>query len=455
MAYQETTTTGYGTRLKNSLGGIGTGFLLFLAGTALLWWNEGRAVKTDKMLNEAEGVTVEMEDVSKIDPEFEGKLIHATAFANTKDSLSDPLFNIGATAIGIQRQVEYYQWVEHASSQSKDKFGGKQETVTTYTYSREWTNKPQRSETFHDPAYQNKNYTLYQAENFDQLAETVMFGAYKLNDYMKNAIRNTQPIDLVFDQKQLETWNRDCERIFVRNTGQRAIGDIVSERVKQAVSNATKTTTTTTNDTLKKNSLQKDTVIAPAPNKKDLDYIHVNANVLYFGESPNSPQVGDVRITFTKTMPANVSIIAKVAGETFAQFKAKNGKTFQALSMGSKTAEEMYASGHASNNMWLWILRILGILMICGGLRGIFGILVTVLKVIPFLANIVGWGVSLVCNVIGVAWSLIIIAIAWIFYRPLLGILLLAIAGFLVWVFAFKGKDKLKDLANRNKNTQV
>jgi hypothetical protein len=105
--------------------------------------------------------------------------------------------------------------------------------------------------------------------------------------------------------------------------------------------------------------------------------------------------------------------------------------------------------------MWLWILRILGILMICGGLRGIFGILVTVLKVIPFLANIVGWGVSLVCNVIGVAWSLIIIAIAWIFYRPLLGILLLAIAGFLVWVFAFKGKDKLKDLANRNKNTQV
>ena len=119
MAYQETTTTGYGTRLKNSLGGIGTGFLLFVAGTALLWWNEGRAVKTDKMLNEAEGVTVEMEDVSKIDPEFEGKLVHATAFANTTDSLSDPNFNVGATAIGIQRKVEYFQWVEHASSQSR------------------------------------------------------------------------------------------------------------------------------------------------------------------------------------------------------------------------------------------------------------------------------------------------------------------------------------------------
>lgn len=453
MAYQETTTTGYGTRLKNSLGGIGTGFLLFVAGTALLWWNEGRAVKTDKMLNEAEGVTVEMEDVSKIDPEFEGKLIHATAFANTTDSLSDPNFNVGATAIGIQRKVEYFQWVEHASSQSKDKFGGKEETVTTYTYSKEWTSRPQSSETFHDPAYQNKNYSLFQSENFDKSAENVRFGAYKLNSYQIGAISNTQPLDLNIDQKQLETWNKECERIFVRNTGQRAIGDIVSERVKQAVSNATKTTTTT-NDSLKKDSVQQDTIVA-APNKKDLDYVHMNGNVLYFGESPSSPQVGDVRITFTKTMPANVSIIAKVAGETFTQFKAKNGKTFQALSMGNKTAAEMYESGHASNNMWLWILRILGVLMICGGLKGIFGILITVLKVIPFVANIVGWGVNLVCNVVGIAWSLIVIAIAWIFYRPLLAIALLAIAGFLIWVFAFKGKDKLKEMAHRNKASQI
>ncbi|MBR6962789.1 MAG: TMEM43 family protein [Prevotella sp.] len=453
MAYQETTTTGYGTRLKNSLGGIGTGLLLFVAGTALLWWNEGRAVKTDKMLNEAEGVTVEMEDVSKIDPEFEGKLVHATAFANTTDSLSDPNFNVGATAIGIQRKVEYFQWVEHASSQSKDKFGGKEETVTTYTYSKEWTSRPQSSETFHDPAYQNKNYSLFQSENFDKSAENVRFGAYKLNSYQIGAISNTQPLDLNIDQKQLETWNKECERIFVRNTGQRAIGDIVSERVKQAVSNATKTTTTT-NDSLKKDSVQQDTIVA-APNKKDLDYVHMNGNVLYFGESPSSPQVGDVRITFTKTMPANVSIIAKVAGETFTQFKAKNGKTFQALSMGNKTAAEMYESGHASNNMWLWILRILGVLMICGGLKGIFGILITVLKVIPFVANIVGWGVNLVCNVVGIAWSLIIIAIAWIFYRPLLAIALLAIAGFLIWVFAFKGKDKLKEMAHRNKASQI
>ncbi len=36
MAYQEVTTTGYGTRVGRSFKGIGTGFLLFFGATALL-----------------------------------------------------------------------------------------------------------------------------------------------------------------------------------------------------------------------------------------------------------------------------------------------------------------------------------------------------------------------------------------------------------------------------------
>jgi hypothetical protein len=36
-----------------------------------------------------------------------------------------------------------------------------------------------------------------------------------------------------------------------------------------------------------------------------------------------------------------------------------------------------------------------------------------------------------------------------------LAICLFAIAGFLIWVFAFKGKDKLKELASKGKNNQT
>ncbi len=150
-------------------------------------------------------------------------------------------------------------------------------------------------------------------------------------------------------------------------------------------------------------------------------------------------------------MPAKVSIIAKQRGNRFAKVKAKNGKTFQTLVMGERPAEEIYEGAHSDNTMMMWIFRIIGIVMVISGLKGIFAIIETILKVVPFVANIIGWGVGVICTVIGIAWSLIVIGLAWLFYRPLIGIALLAIAGFLIWVFAFKGKDKLKELTQRGK----
>ena len=188
-----------------------------------------------------------------------------------------------------------------------------------------------------------------------------------------------------------------------------------------------------------------------AQNKKDLEYVHIANNILYFGRVPGSPEVGDVRVTFEKVVPAKVTVMAVVDGDTFKPFKAKNGKRFERLVMGKKSGDEIIEDAKTENNIMLWIFRIVGIMMVIGGLKGIFGFIEMILKVVPFIAGIFGWGVGIVCTVIGVAWSLIIIALAWLFYRPLLGIALLLLAGFLVWVFAFKGKDKLKELAAKAK----
>ena len=133
MAYTETTTTGYGTRVGNSFKAIGSGLLLFVLGTALLWWNEGRAVKTEKMLDEAGSKYVEMENPNKKDASLEGELVCGTAMATTEDSLTDADFGIGAKAIALRRTVEYYQWIEHAQTKKEDKLGGKEVTTTTYT----------------------------------------------------------------------------------------------------------------------------------------------------------------------------------------------------------------------------------------------------------------------------------------------------------------------------------
>ena len=441
MAYQEVTTTGYGTRVGNSFKAIGSGILLFLAGTALLWWNEGRAVKTEKMLDEAGSAYVEMENPEKKDASLEGELICGTALATTEDSLSDAQFGIGAKAISLRRSVEYYQWVEHSQEKKEDKLGGKEVTTTTYTYSKEWVSRPVESAQFKDPAYQNKNMVLTTIENAEQYAENVSWGAYKLNESLIHSISSREGVDLAIAEDLLKQFDQNTKTAYERFYGVQKNQQPAEQPAETAaVSDSAKAVNDSINN-----------AIANAQNKKDFEYIHQANNVLYFGKVPGSPEVGDVRVTFEKVVPAKVTVMAVVDGDTFKPFKAKNGKRFQTLVMGKKSGDEIIEAEKEANNMWTWALRIIGILMVIGGLKGIFGFIETILKVVPFIAGIFGWGIGLVCTVVGLAWSLIVIAIAWLFYPPLLGISLLILAGFLVWVFAFKGKDKLKELAAKAK----
>ena len=464
MAYQEVTTTGYGTRVGNSFKAIGSGFLMFILGTALLWWNEGRAVKTEKMLDEAGNAYVEMENPNKKDASLDGELICGSAMATTEDSLTDAQFGIGAKAISIRRNVEYYQWVEHSQTKREDKLGGKEVTTTTYTYTKEWVSSPISSSDFHDPAYQNKNTVLTTIDESEQWAENVKFGAYTLPESLIHRISSREGIDLAISEDLLSQFDKTAQAAYERFYGvQKAIQQpaqptqqpaqqiAIPDSVKALLPDSVKAALDSlqaVNDSINKQ-------MANAENKKDLQYIHQASNVLYFGRVPGSPEVGDVRVTFEKVVPAKVTVMAVVDGDTFKPYKAKNGKRFQTLVMGKKTGDEIIEGEKAANNMILWALRILGIMLVIGGLKGIFGFLETILKVVPFVANIFGWGVGVVCTVLGIVWSLIVIAIAWLFYRPLLGISLLVLAGFLVWVFAFKGKDKLKELAaKRSKTTQ-
>ena len=450
MAFTETTTVGYGSRVGNSFKAIGSGLLLFVIGTALLWWNEGRAVKTEKMLDEAGSAYVEMENPNKKDASLEGELICGTAMATTEDSLCDAQFGIGAKAIAIRRTVEYYQWVEHAQEKREDKLGGKEEITTTYTYTKEWVRRPVESAQFKDPAYQKKNMVLTTVDDQEQWAENVSWGAYQLTESLIHSISSSEGMELALSEDLLKQFDKSTRTAYERFYGvqkknqqptqQQAIPDSIRALLSDSAK-AVLDSLQAVNDSINRQ-------MENAENKKDLEYVHQASNVLYFGRVPGSPEVGDVRVCFEKIVPAKVTVMAVVDGDSFKPFKAKNGKRFQTLVMGKKSGDEIIEAEKEANTMILWFLRIVGVLMVIGGLKGIFGFLSMILKVVPFVANIVGWGIGVVCTVIGIAWSLIVIAIAWLFYRPLLGISLLVIAGFLIWVFAFKGKDKLKEMAS-------
>ena len=120
--------------------------------------------------------------------------------------------------------------------------------------------------------------------------------------------------------------------------------------------------------------------------------------------------------------------------------------------MGTRSLDSLQEQAESSNNFMTWLLRIVGFLLVFFGLKGLFGLLIAILKVLPFLANIANVAVSIVCGVVGFAWSLVIIAIAWLFYRPILaGILIAVVVG--LFIFLSKRSKEAKAPAEQSAET--
>ena len=209
----------------------------------------------------------------------------------------------------LQRRVEYYQWVEHSRSTSEDKFGGKEVTTTTYTYSKEWVSKPVDSEAFKDSAFTGKNYVVANYEDQGQWAENVTFGAYKLNESLTHMIMSREAVVLNLDPKGLADIDKSVAAIYAKNKAPQPAP--TQPAVTKDSASVAKDSAVVAKDSV---TVVPDSV--PQENKVDLDYVHQAGNVLFLGKDTSSPEIGDVRITFEKVVPATVTIVAQVNGDT-------------------------------------------------------------------------------------------------------------------------------------------
>lgn len=196
---------------------------MLIGGTVLLWWNEGRAVKTSDSIEGAASQTVVVNDLSTVDSSLNGKMICAPGMANTSDSIYDSQFGMGAVAIRIERDVEFYQWVEHSESKTENKIGGKQETTTTYTYSKEWTSNVVNSAEFKDPDYKGSNFVVANIEDARIQASNVTVGAYTLPQNMISSISNAQAMPVTITDEKTNELNKLVADALARNNQQVAI----------------------------------------------------------------------------------------------------------------------------------------------------------------------------------------------------------------------------------------
>lgn len=398
-------------RMGSSIKGVLTGVVFILGAGALLFWNEGRAVKTARRLAEGAGAVVSVPS-DKVDAANEGKLVHVSGRAETKEELSDAPFGVRATAIKLSRAVEYYQWVEETDVK-REKQGDKTIEKTTYTYKKAWCRRPVDSSKFKEAGHENPG-TASAFSDQNLYAKEVTLGAFKLSDANIKGIHGAKPFTFPQDFKLPDALK-----------GATLVNGVIY--LPGAVPTATTTQTTAEKGV--------------SPLAAAAQAGQAVANAVVARDVSVSPQVGDLRVTFTLVEPHDISLCQMQKGNTFAPWPASDGNTIALQREGLVPAAAMFADAQKSNAMVTWFLRLLGFLVMFAGFKMVFGPLATLVDVIPILRNIVGIGVGLVSFLLAAAGSLVTAGIAWVVYRPVVGITLIVVAvGCIVLLVLKKGK---------------
>ena len=406
MAVTETTTVSWGSRIGDSLKGIVFGLVLTVVSIAALFWNEGRAVKTTQALEEGQDNVQCVEDNSKIDPAMEGKLVHMTGTAVTEDVLHDQMFGIDHNGIKLARKVQYYQWVEKSHTEEHKNAGGSVTKTTTYTYEAKWVDKPVDSSDFKEPGHANA-VCMSAVASEAWAAENVTFGAFKLNKGQISSVDNVQTYSL--------SAYKAPEAISGNST---VAGDELYISWPSQVNG---------------------TIPAPAPVPGEAAAQPVTT------ADPANPRIGDMRVSWTMVSPKeDVSLVAVQRKDTFGAYVAKSsGYTVDLFSCGTKSAEEMFQDAHDANTMMTWLIRFGGWLVMFFAINMILKPISVVADVLPFLGNLAEVGLKAIAFFVSSVISLVVIAIAWIFYRPVLGIILLAcVVALIVWYIKRKSGKK-------------
>ncbi len=145
----------------------------------------------------------------------------------------------------------------------------------------------------------------------------------------------------------------------------------------------------------------------------------------FFGDNPADPQVGNVQVFFKAAMPTEVSLVSKQSGNTFETYHTKTGGTIELLQIGIHNADSMFKQAQEANKFLTWILRAAGFIAMMIGMYLFLRPLSVLADVVPFFGNIVEAGTGIIAFLASLVLSFITIAIAWVVYRPIIGIGLL------------------------------
>jgi len=364
MSFTETTTTSWFSRLKGALIKILVGFILLVACIWLLFWNEGRSVKTYRALVEGAGLVVSLDNGS-VDPANDGRLVHISGPVKPVGVPQDDMLGISAEgAAGLERIVEMYQWAESSQSETRKQLGGSEETVTTYSYRKEWSRDEISSGSFRQPGHDNPRKPVADAR-FSVPSATI--GAFSIEGRAVARLGEERTVPL---------------------------GAAEASRLGEAV------------------SLGKP--------------VSVVAGAAVFSLNPQDPQIGDIRIRFERSDVSEASFVGAQRGTGLVPYKTTNGRELFLSEAGISDAAAMFDAAQSENTIITWAVRIGGLVGLLVGFAFILSIFGVIADIVPFVGSIVRFGTTAIALILTLLVGPAVIAIAWIAYRPLVAIAVLA-----------------------------
>ena len=170
---------------------------------------------------------------------------------------------------------------------------------------------------FYERRYRDTNFVLQEISTAESWARNVNFGAYRLSDVLSRqmtvctgALTDDVPLEA------LEKWN------------EKLVAHFGSPR----------------------------------------QYVRPNGTNIYFGAHPDSPRVGDVRVSFDVVLPQEVSLLCAVSGDSLSYYYSPNKARLAALKQGNHPSEEMLKEQGNDNSETTASSRALGFLQLFFGL---------------------------------------------------------------------------------------
>lgn len=463
-----TTHKSYGSRLWDSFKKIWIWFILLIVSIWLLARNENNYVDTKKAYEEWTK-NVQEANIDSVNPDLEWQLIHISwKTTSNADTLIDPVFWVKTDDLKLYRYVEMYQRYEESHTQCTDNIWWSEDCTTKYDYYKKRSNNRINSNNFQESAWhQNPSEWIYESEEREKSPITIW--SYTLSNSFTNQLISTKDLSLKWQELIINwfndnrwnvivnhtevrnnwTWNDKSEFIICTDEEKNAsmcnlnlypvCGSDWNSYDNQCLACVTENVTSYTIGECASNTWNNN--IQPAITTDSNSNIHVYDSYIYFWKNPSTPEIWDIKISFTSTPEWVISVIWKQNWSNLWKYIATNNKAFALLYEWTLSADEMFSNAQSENKLTTRILRFVWLLLMFIAFNMIFDFLITLAKVLPFLSRIIGaWAWIISFWLTTILW-LITIWIAWLYARPIIGVIIL-ILGLWLWYLILRQKKE-------------